>query len=73
MAMFRRYPASCDGKTTIVNRCQLFREFVSEHIRFSTDKKSIEVVPGPRKGWAAVWSRCHLPAPRLRLSRGTTS
>ena len=49
--------------TTILNRCHHFRGFVYEHARFSTDKKSIEVVLRPRKGSAAVCSRCHLPAP----------
>jgi transposase len=49
--------------TTILNRCHRFRGFVYEHARFSTDKKSIEVVVRPRKGSAAVCSRCHLPAP----------
>src|SRR5215472_12519980 len=36
--------------TTILNRCHRFRGFVYEHARFSTDKKSIEVVLRPRKG-----------------------
>jgi transposase len=49
--------------TTILNRCHRFRGFVYEHARFSTDKKSIEVILRPRKGSAAVCSRCHLPAP----------
>jgi hypothetical protein len=49
--------------TTILNRCHHFRGFVYEHARFSTDKRSIEVVLRPRKGSAAVCSRCHLPAP----------
>jgi hypothetical protein len=49
--------------TTILNRCHHFRGFVYEHARFSTDKKSIEVVLRPRKRSAAVCSRCHLPAP----------
>ena len=49
--------------TTILNRCRRFRGFVYEHARFSTDKKSIEVILRPRKGSAAVCSRCHLPAP----------
>ncbi len=49
--------------TTILNRCQHFRGFVYERARFSADKKSIEVVVRPRKGSAAVCSRCHLPAP----------
>src|ERR1035437_5117568 len=49
--------------TTILNRCHHFRGFVYEHARFSADRKSIEVVVRPRKGSAAVCSRCHLPAP----------
>src|SRR5262249_9795909 len=49
--------------TTILNRCHRFRGFVYEHARFITGKKSIEVVLRPRKGSAAVCSRCHLPAP----------
>ena len=49
--------------TTILNRCHHFRGFVYEHARFSTDKKSIEVILRPRKGSAALCSRCHLPAP----------
>jgi transposase len=49
--------------TTILNRCHRFRGFIYECARFSTDKKSIEVVLRPRKGSAAVCSRCHLPAP----------
>jgi hypothetical protein len=47
----------------ILNRCHHFRGFVYEHARFSTDKKSIEVLVRPRKGSAAICSRCHLPAP----------
>ena len=49
--------------TTILNRCHHFRGFVYEHARFSADKKRIEVAVRPRKGSAAVCSRCHLPAP----------
>jgi hypothetical protein len=49
--------------TTILNRCHPFRGFVYEHARFSADKKSIEVILRPRKGSAAVCSRCHLRAP----------
>jgi len=48
---------------TILNHCHRFRGFVYEHAYFSADKKSIEVVVRPRKGSAAVCSRCHLPAP----------
>jgi transposase len=48
---------------TILNRCHRFRGFVYQHAYFSADKKSIEVAVRPRKGSAAVCSRCHLPAP----------
>jgi hypothetical protein len=47
---------------TILNRCHRFR-FVYQYVHFSADKKSIEVAVRPRKGSAAVGSRCHLPAP----------
>jgi transposase len=39
-----------------------FPSFVYEHARFSTDERSIEVVLRPRKGSAAVCSRCHRSA-----------
>jgi hypothetical protein len=39
-----------------------FPRFVYQHARFIADK-SIEVAVRPRKGSAAVCSRCHLPAP----------
>jgi len=48
---------------TILNRCHRFQGFVYQHAHFSADKKSIEVAVRPRKGSAAVCSRCHLPAP----------
>src|ERR1700741_933333 len=48
---------------TILNLCHRFRAFVYQHGHFSADKKSIEVAVRPRKGSAAVCSRCHLPAP----------
>src|SRR5437773_10992568 len=48
---------------TILNSCHRFRGFVYQHAHFSADKKSIEVAVRPRKGSAAVCSRCHLPAP----------
>jgi hypothetical protein len=48
---------------TIRNRGHHFRGFVYQHAYFSADKKSIEVAIRPRKGSAAVSSRCHLPAP----------
>ena len=48
---------------TILSRCHRFRGIVYQHAYFSADKKSIEVAVRPRKGSAAVCSRCHLPAP----------
>ena len=47
---------------TILNRCHHFRGFVYDHARFSTDHKSIEISVRPRKGSAAICSRCHQPA-----------
>jgi hypothetical protein len=49
--------------TTILNRCHRFPGFVYQYARFSPDKKSIEVSVRPRKGSAAICSRCHQPAP----------
>jgi len=49
--------------TTILNRCHRFPGFVYQRTSFSADKKNIEVTVRPRKGSAAVCSRCHLPAP----------
>ena len=40
-----------------------FPRFVYQHAHFSADRKSIEVAVRPRKGSAAVCSRCHFPAP----------
>src|ERR1043166_4030988 len=48
---------------TILNRCHRFRGFVYHRARFSSDHKSIEVLVRPRKGSAAICSRCHQPAP----------
>src|SRR5260370_37838498 len=48
---------------TILNRCHRFRGFVYHHARFRADHKSIEVLVRPRKGSAAICSRCHQPAP----------
>ena len=48
---------------TILNRCHRFRRFVYDRARFSPDRKSIEVSVRPRKGSAAICSRCHQPAP----------
>ena len=48
---------------TILNRCHRFRGFVYHRTRFSPDHKSIEVSVRPRKGSAAICSRCHQPAP----------
>src|SRR5499427_5471586 len=47
---------------TILNRCHRFRGFVYDRARFSPDHKSIEVFIRPRKGSAAICSRCHQPA-----------
>ena len=47
---------------TILNRCHRFRGFVYRQARFSSDGKGIEVVVRPRKGSAAVCSRCHRAA-----------
>jgi transposase len=55
--------ASAKELITILNRCHRFRGFVYQHAHFNADKKSIEVAVRPRKGSAAVCSRCHLPAP----------
>jgi transposase len=48
---------------TILNRCHRFQGFVYQQARFSSDHKSIEIAVRPRKGSAAVCSRCHHPAP----------
>jgi transposase len=48
---------------TILNRCHHFRGFVYQHARFSADKRSVEVAVRPRRGSAAICSRCHQPAP----------
>ncbi|MBI2686394.1 MAG: hypothetical protein HYX27_08765 [Acidobacteria bacterium] len=48
---------------TILNRCYRYRGFVYRHAHFSAGKKSIEGAVRPRKGSAAVCSRCHLAAP----------
>ena len=47
---------------TILNRCHHFRGFVYQHARFSPDYKAIEVAMRPRKGSAAICSRCLQPA-----------
>ena len=48
---------------TILNRCHRFRGFVYQQASFSPDHKSIEIAVRPRKGSAAICSRCHQPAP----------
>jgi transposase len=48
---------------TILNRCHRFRGFVYQHASFSPDKRSIDVSVRPRKGCAAIGSRCHQTAP----------
>jgi transposase len=47
----------------ILNRCCRFRRFIYYNAWFSPDKKIIEVVVRPRKGFAAICSRCHQTAP----------
>src|SRR5205085_7993436 len=47
---------------TILNRCHRFPGFVYQQAGFSSDHKSIEIAVRPRKGSAAVCSRCHQPA-----------
>src|SRR2546430_677522 len=47
---------------TILNGCHRFPGFVYQQARFSSDHKSIEIAVRPRKGSAAVCSRCHRPA-----------
>jgi transposase len=48
---------------TILNRCHHFPGFVYQQARFSSNHKSIEIAVRPRKGSAAICSRCHQPAP----------
>src|SRR5450759_5890165 len=48
---------------TILNRCHRFPGFVYQHAGFTSDHKSIEIAVRPRKGSAAVCSRCHQSAP----------
>jgi transposase len=48
---------------TILNSCHHFPGFVYQRARFSADRKSIEVSVRPRKGSAAICSRCQQPAP----------
>jgi transposase len=48
---------------TILNRCHRFPGFVYHQARFSSGHSSIEIAVRPRKGSAAICSRCHQPAP----------
>src|ERR1700680_1829615 len=48
---------------TILNGCTRFPGLFLRQARFSSDHKSIEIAVRPRKGSAAVCSRCHEPAP----------
>ena len=50
-------------RITILNSCHHFPGFVYQRARFSADRKSIEVSVRPRKGSAAICSRCQRPAP----------
>ena len=47
---------------TILNRCHHFPGFVYQQAGFSSDHKSIEIAVRPRKGSAAICSRCHQSA-----------
>jgi hypothetical protein len=47
----------------ILNHCHHFPGFVYHQACFSSDHRSIEIAVRPRKGSAAVCSRCHHPAP----------
>jgi hypothetical protein len=47
----------------ILNRCHHLQGFVYQHARFSREKRSIEVLVRPRKGSAAICSRCYQVAP----------
>jgi len=48
---------------TILNCCHHFRGFVYQRARLRAEEKVIEVTVRPRKGSAAICSRCHQPAP----------
>jgi transposase len=48
---------------TILNRCHRSPGFVYQHARFTPDHQTIEISVRPRRGSAAICSRCHLPAP----------
>jgi len=48
---------------TILNHCHHFPGFVYQQACFSSDHRSIHIAVRPRKGSAAVCSRCHRPAP----------
>ncbi len=48
---------------TILNRCHRFPGFLYQHARFSPDKKGIGLSVRPRKGSAAICSRCHEATP----------
>src|SRR5262249_52797047 len=52
-----------EGALTPENENAGFCLPAGQQAHFSADKKSIEVAVRPRKGSAAVCSRCHLPAP----------
>ena len=48
---------------TILNRCHRHPGFVYASARFAADNRSIEVSVRPRKGSAAICSRCNQPSP----------
>lgn len=58
---------------TILNRCHRFPGFVYRQAHFSSDHKSIEIAVRPRKGSAAVCSRCHHLAPDTTSSPSAVS
>jgi transposase len=63
MVEIRRHPLPRHGTDHNSKPLPSFQGFVYQHAHFSADKKSIEVAVRPRRGSAAVCSRCHLPAP----------
>ena len=47
---------------TLLNQCYRFPGFVYQHVRFSPDRRSLEVRIRPRVGSRAICSGCHRPA-----------
>jgi len=52
---------------TILNRHR-FKGFIYQRARFTPDKKTIEISVRPRRGSAAICSRCHKAGARLQLT-----